>query len=88
MDDDDPGAGYALFGDKGELATSPHGDLRAYTFAGRTLHLHQSAPATPTPLNTLHPYAQPRATGSSSSSRRHPGRPGPRGWDGPPRSRG
>ena len=47
MDDDDPGAGYALFGDKGELSTSPHGDLRAYTFAGRTLQLHQCVPDTP-----------------------------------------
>ena len=40
MDEDDPGAGYALFTNEGAINnTSPHGALRAYDFAGYTLQV-------------------------------------------------
>ena len=83
MDDDDPGAGYALFGDKGELSTSPHGDLRAYTFAGRTLQLHQCVPGTAHPIRHA---ATPEATGWTALSPPPPHRP--HGWLAPGRMNG
>jgi hypothetical protein len=40
IDEDDPGAGYALFTNEGAINnTSPHGALRAYDFAGYTLQV-------------------------------------------------
>ena len=40
MDDDDPGAGYALFQQDGGINNlSPHGALRAYAFAGQELQV-------------------------------------------------